>query len=85
MANRIVAYAFTGIKCAVAFLILNAGADMLFKIEKKPLTLCVFFSVLAFLLLGEVFAVEFSSIVLILLGGLLGILVHTLSRKKEAA
>lgn len=84
MANPIVAYAFTGIKCAVAFLILNAGADMLCKIEKKPLTMCVFFSVLAFLLLGEVFAVEFSSIVLILLGGLLGILVHTLSRKKEA-
>jgi len=85
MANRIVAYAFTGIKCAVAFLILKAGADMFSKLERKSLPLCLFFGVLTFLLLAELLSAAFSSIVLILLGGLLGMIIHTLYHRKEAA
>jgi len=85
MTNRIVAYAFTGIKCAVAFLILKAGADMFSKMEKKTFPLCLFFGALTFLLLAELLSAEFSSIVLILLGGLLGMLLHGLSHRKEAA
>ena len=76
MANKYVAYAFRGIQCAVAFLILKAGFDMFKKLEKKPLPVTVFSAVLAALLLMELFAVKLSSIVLILAGGLLGIALY---------
>ena len=76
MANTYVAYAFVGIKCAVAFLILKAGMNMLSKLEKKPLPLITFGVVFGLLLLLEVFSVEVSAIVLILLGGILGICVY---------
>ena len=36
LANRYVAFAFIGIKCAVAFLILKAGLTMLAKVERRP-------------------------------------------------
>ncbi len=76
MANTYVAYAFVGIKCAVAFLILKAGMNMLSKLEKKPLPLITFGVVFGLLLLLDVLAVELSAIVLILLGGILGICVY---------
>ena len=76
MANTYVAYAFVGIKCAVAFLILKAGMNMLTKLEKKPLPLITFGVVFGLLLLLDVLAVELSAIVLILLGGILGICVY---------
>lgn len=76
MANTYVAYAFVGIKCAVAFLILKAGMNMLSKLKKKPLPLITFGVVFGLLLLLDVLAVELSAIVLILLGGILGICVY---------
>jgi len=82
LANRIVAYAFCGIKCAVAFLILKAGADMLRKMPKKPLSLAVFGTVFALMLLFELFSVNFSSVFLILAGGILGIAVYALTGRK---
>ena len=77
MANKYVAYAFVGIKCAVAFLIFKAGMNMLSKVEKKPLPLATFWVVFCLLLVLELLAVELSAIVLILLGGILGICVYT--------
>ena len=74
MANRYVAWAFTGIKCAVAFLIIRAGFDMFKKMNRRPLTLCVFCAVLAAMILFELFAVSFSSIFFILAGGLIGVI-----------
>lgn len=73
MANKYVAYAFRGIQCGVAFLILKAGADMLKKLERKPLPRAIFLTVFLGLLIAELFAVRLSSIVLILAGGFLGI------------
>lgn len=77
MANRIVSYAFRGIQCAVAFLILKAGMDMFAKLEKKPLPLTLFAVVLGTLLIAELYALQLSSIVLILAGGLLGIALYS--------
>ena len=85
MANRIVAYAFVGIKAAVAFLILRAGLDMLAKLPKKPLPLATFAVTLALLLTLHFLSVKLSSIVLILLGGLLGIGVYALQKKEGKA
>ena len=82
MANKYVAYAFVGIQCAVAFLILKAGLDMLAKLPKKPLPLATFGAVLLFLLVLEFTSASFSSILLILLGGILGIFVYALPKKE---
>jgi len=84
MKNQYVAYAFVGIKCAVAFLIMRAGMGMLTKMEKKPLPVITFTVVLAAMIIFEIFAVSFSSIFFILTGGFIGIFVYSiLDAKKE--
>lgn len=85
MTNQYVAYAFTGIKCAVAFLILRAGLNMFAKLEKKALPMTVFSIVFVGLLLMELFSISFSSIVLILIGGIIGIAAYAIPKKKEDA
>lgn len=83
MANKYVAWAFTGIKCAVAFLILRAGMGLLKKMERKVLPVCTFVAVMGIMIALELFAVSFSSVFLILIGGLLGIVIYAvLGRKK---
>ncbi len=82
MANKYVAYAFVGIKCAVAFLITKAGLDMFKKLEKKALPLITFFAVLALLIIFELFSINFSSIFLILIGGIIGIFAYALPERK---
>lgn len=82
MANKYVAYAFVGIKCAVAFLILKAGLNMFAGLQKKPLPLATFAVVLALLLTLHFLSVDFSSIWLILLGGILGIFMYALPKKE---
>ncbi len=76
MENRYVQYAFVGIKCAVAFLILKAGVTMLGKLERKPLPLITLGVVLTALIVLELLAVSVSPILLILAGGLLGVTVY---------
>jgi chromate transporter len=78
MSNQYVQYAFVGIKCAVAFLILKAGLNMFKKLPKKPLPLVCFGAVFAIMIAFELFAVEFSSIFLILIGGAIGIFAYAL-------
>ena len=84
MANKYVAYAFAGIRCAVAFLILRAGFNLLSKAGKKLLPILTFGAVFAALLVLEWFAVSVSAIWWILGGGLLGIAVYAVSKAKEA-
>lgn len=84
MENRFVQYAFVGIQCAVAFLILKAGLTMLRKVEKKALPMATFGVVLAALIAFELFSVSVSSILLILLGGLLGVVVYGIRGAKNA-
>ena len=81
MSNTIVASAFVGVKCAVAFLILKAGADMAAKVSRTPLSLALFLVTFSAMLLAELFAVDLSSIVLILAGGIIGIAIYG---RKEA-
>ncbi len=84
MALRPVAWAFAGIKCAVAFLILRAGYGLLKKLPRKVLPMSMFVIVMGIMLALELFAVSFSSVFLILAGGLIGIVAYgILGRKKE--
>ncbi len=84
MANKYVAYAFTGIKCAVSILIMRAGYDMLKKLQRKALPITVFGAVLILMLALEIFSIGLSAIVLILAGGIIGICAYSLKNFKEA-
>ena len=85
MQNRIVAYAFVGIRCAVVILILNAGMALFRKIPKKPLPLIVFVLVFLLMILGEAGVIPVSTIVLILAGGGVGILADAVARHRKGA
>ena len=81
--NTIVAYAFTGIKAGVAFLITKTGVEMLFKMKKKIFNIIFFSLILISMLLLEIFAVTFSSIFFILAGGVVGLIVFAISSRKN--
>ena len=82
--NKYVAYAFTGIKCGVAFLILRAGFGLFQKIEKRVVPCVTFGIVFVLMILFDLLAVSFSSVWFILMGGALGIVLYAvLSPKKE--
>lgn len=74
MQNQFVQYAFMGIKCAVAYLILNAGLKMLKKTKKNFVNILLIVSVIILMVLFDIFSIKFSSIFFILLGGLIGII-----------
>lgn len=81
--NIYVVYAFAGIKVGVAILIINAGIDMIKKIEKKVLPILVLLTVIIFMILIEVFSLSFSSIFIILIGGFIGIVANQVKQVKE--
>ena len=83
--NEYVKYAFSGIKAAVAFLILKTGINMVKKMKKKLYPVITFSVVLCLMILFELFAVSFSAIYLILIGGVMGIVLYAvLGIEKEA-
>ena len=75
-----IAHAFQGIKIAVGILILDAGQKMLRKMQKKPFPITVMLCALAAMLLINILAVRVSSIVLMLIAALAG-LVFFLTKK----
>jgi chromate transporter len=82
--NKYVAYAFTGIKCGVAFLILRAGVGLFKKVEKGLVPRLTFGIVFALMILFDLLAISFSSVWFILMGGVLGIVLYgVLAPKKE--
>ena len=84
--NNIIASAFLGIKCAVAFLITKAGIDMFKKIKKTPYTILMFILITVLMITLEVLSVSFSSIILIIVGALCGLAIYSLPllKSKEA-
>ena len=82
MKNKFVAFAFKGIKCAVAFLILRAGMGMFKKVEKKALPIIIFSLVFALMIAFELLGVKFSSVFFILAGGVIGVFAYSLSLVK---
>lgn len=83
MTNKFVAYAFIGIKSAVAFLIVRAGLGMVKKLKGKPLQIVLFLVVFVLMIIFELFSVNCSSIFLILGGGVIGIFAYALLSKKQ--
>ena len=81
VSNKYVSYAFVGIKCAVAFLILKTGIEMFVKMKKKALNVIMFLIIFALIILFDIFAIDFSSIIFILLGGIIGIIAYAVNNK----
>lgn len=80
MENKYVQYAFVGIKCCVAFLILKAGFSMIMKEKKTIFSITIFSIVFILMILFDLFSIQFSSIYLILLGGIIGIIFFSIKK-----
>ena len=83
IANKYVAYAFIGINCAVAFLITKAAIDMIIKMKKKVVPIIVLCVVTVLVTLFKVFSINFSSIYLIIIGGIIGIISSSIANRKD--
>ena len=73
---KIIANAFRGIQIGVGVLILNAAVTMLQKMPRKPLTQEIWVCACLALLLGNLFARNISSIMLMPLGGIVSLAVY---------
>ena len=78
----IVVNAFKGIAVAVGFVILRAGVRMYKKMPKKAVPLSLFAISFVALLTTSIFAISFSSVYLILLGAVVGIISALLLKKR---
>ncbi len=83
MANKYVQYAFIGINAAVAFLIIKAGLNMIKKMPKKVIPIAVCSVVFILVLLFKFMQISFSSIYFIIIGGVLGIILYSVSQAKK--
>lgn len=84
----IVAYAFRGIQVGVIYLIFSAGLKMLKKMKKRLFNVAILSAVLLGMILCSILAVNFSTILFILISGVLGIaasLLPGLRQGKERA
>ena len=82
LALEYVSYAFKGIQACVSFLIITAGIKMLKGIKKNIFNVLMFISTLVLMLVIKIFDLPISSIYLILVGGLIGIIIWLFARKK---
>lgn len=85
LANQYISYAFIGIKACVAFLITKAGFEMFLKMKKNVFNIIVFSIIFILMIIFELFSISFSSIFLILIGGLISIIIFSIQtfNKKE--
>ena len=78
----VIAHAFQGIKIAVGILILDAALRMIKKMKKKPLSVAIMGCACIAMLTVDVFSLNFSSIALMLMAGVLSLCVFAVSTKK---
>ena len=82
-----VQYAFRGIQACVAYLILSAGFKMFKSLKKTAFNIILFSITLVVLVCLSIFAVEFSTIFYVLIGGAIGLTAYFISlikNKKKA-
>lgn len=83
MEYTIIQHAFMGIKCAVAILIIAAGIKLLKKMNKDAVSIIIFSLTFIAMLLIDIFSINFSSIYLILIGGLIGLVTFIIQKSKR--
>ncbi|MBQ3493678.1 MAG: chromate transporter [Clostridia bacterium] len=78
-----VQYAFRGIQACVVFLILSAGLKMVKGVKKTPVNLIMLILTILCLVGFSAFAIDFSSIFYILIGGVVGLTVYLIGYIKN--
>lgn len=78
-----VAYAFKGIQVCVIYLILNAGIKLLKDVKKRPMEITLLILTILVMVCFSIFAINFSSIFYILIGGIIGLIVYYISKIKR--
>ena len=81
----IVASAFRGIKIAVGLLIVHAGFNMMKKLKKDPLSVGILLGACAAMLAINLFSLNYSSIGLLLMAGIVSLAVFAVRRKGGGA
>ncbi len=71
-----VGYAFRGIQAGVAFIIVSAGFKMLKKLKKTVFNILLLCLTVGCMLAFSLFAIDFSSIFYILIGGVVGLSIY---------
>ncbi|MBR1983075.1 MAG: chromate transporter [Clostridia bacterium] len=80
---KFVGYAFRGIQACVGFLILSAGLKMFKGLKKSVFNLTLFIITIIALTLLDLFALNFSTVFFVLIGGAVGIVVYLISLIKN--
>ena len=80
---KFVGYAFRGIKACLGFLILSAGLKMFKGLKKSVFNLTLFIITIIALTLLDLFALNFSTVFFVLIGGAVGIVVYLISLIKN--
>ncbi len=83
IALKYVQYAFNGIRAGVAYLIISAGIKMFKKLEKSFINVLFLCLTITALLVFDFFAVNLSSILLILLGGVASVFIYLIAYFKK--
>jgi chromate transporter len=78
-----VQYAFRGIQVCVIYLILNAGIKMFKQMKKSRFNLIVIFATIICMLISSMFALNFSTVIYILISGAAGLVVYFVGRIRE--
>ena len=79
---QLVGYAFRGIQVCVVYLIFSAGLKMLGQMKKNAFSITIVSAVVLCMLLFSLFAVKFSTILYILICGLIGLFIYLLKKMK---
>ena len=80
---KLVEYAFRGIQVCVVYLIFSAGLKMLGQMKKTAFSVTIVSAVLLCMLLFSLFAVKFSTVLYILICGLIGLFIYILKQIKQ--
>ena len=78
-----IAAAFKGIQVCVVYLILSAGIKMLIKMKKTAFNIIIIAVTSVCMILFSIFAVDFSSVLYILISGIIGLLFYTIKRMQD--
>ena len=81
---ELVGYAFKGIQACVVYLILSAGIKMLKGMKKDVMSIIIMITVLVTLVTLSVLSVNFSTIIFILISGVVGLVVYFIRTSRQS-
>lgn len=81
---ELVGYAFKGIQACVVYLILSAGIKMLKGMKKDVMSIIIMITVLLTLVTLSVLSVNFSTIIFILISGVVGLVVYFIRTSRQS-